>query len=378
MEDKRFIELPSAVRSDVPRLADWFCEQEDYLTDEIVGIYTSEINDMKSVVFDALDLFTKATDHLIDNGNLGYLGIPKYFQRCIEHSWRNQERHPFLLGRIDFSGGINNMTTKIIEFNADTCTMIPETMYWQPYHLGLANKMMSFNRLKKSLSKKFTQLRHNYSQENPVVLGTSLGFAEDSENIKAILSDAISEDQYFKYYLDLEQVVFTEDGVFVEEEDGYIPVDILLKLFPWEWAYDSEPELAKILSDLILEDKITVLNPPYTAIWQNKKFLNYITEHFPNEVIAKSYDSAPDGIDHVVKSSHGRLGEEVMMANEAHQRNFDIATYQEYLNLPKDDEGCSYQLSMYVTDEPCALNIRCQEGLIINDDCEFYAHYIIS
>lgn len=364
----------------VPPLLEWFGDQEDYFVDEIVGFTQDEIQALKDVSVEALDIFIKATEHIIQYDRLDQIGIPKVLHKVIKHTWAQRSgKHPFLYGRFDISGGVGELPSKVIEFNADTCTMVPETILWQPLQLHHAAKMRSFNLLQRHLTDSFAKIRQTYD-DRPVLLGTSLGYEEDQANIKAILDQCVDDDTYFKYYRDLETVTFSDEGVFIEEDDGYIQVDILLKLFPWDWAADDEPGLAELLSDLILEGKVTVLSPPYTAIWQNKRFLNYITTYFPNNVIAKSYESRPPGVDkYVAKSSHGRLGEEVSIVDGVPPKKFkhDVSTYQEFLNLPQDQEGNYYQLSVFVTDTPCALNIRCSEGQIINDDCEFYCHYVV-
>lgn len=379
LEDKRFTSVDNDLL-DYPSILKWFLKQEDYLSDELVGISAGEIYHMRELCEQAFALFEEATDHMIRHDKMSYLGIPTYFQELIRFSWHNREQHPLLVGRFDVSGGIDGIPSKIIEFNADTCTMLPETLYWQPIQLAASDKMGSYNILDDRLIQRMDHLRHEY-YDKPVVLGTSLGHPEDRANIEAILTSSIDADKYFSYYLDLEEVVFNEDGCYIEEQDGYIKVDILIKLFPWDWAYNEEPELARLLSQLIMENKLKVLNPAYTTIWQNKVFLNYITENFPNEIIAKSYNTRPSGNFNslVVKSSHGRLGGEVsIIKNGEYPRvKFDIRSYQEYLSLPKDDEGYSYQLGMYYVDMAAAVNIRCSESNVINDDCEFISHFTL-
>lgn len=381
LEDNRFLDLPPVDFGLIPESFHWFCEQEDYLVDELIGFTQDEVKAIADVATRAQAIFERATDLILERNDLHKLEIPSFFHPAIYHSWKQrQDKQPFLYGRFDMSGGINNMPIKVIEYNADTCTMIPETLIWQPIHLAHAGKMMSYNKLERQLQSRLKALCSQYA-DTPVLLGTSLGHPEDKCNIKTILTSATSDTDYFRYYRNLEDVIFAEDGVYIEEEDGYIKVDILLKLFPWDWAYNEEPELAKTLQSLIIQDKVTILNPPYTTIWQNKMFLNYITQYFDNDIIAKSYEYIPrySTSKIVAKSSHGRLGEEVSIIkqnNSNPKQHFTSKTYQEYLDLPRDDEGNFYQLGMFFTDQPAALNIRCSENPIINDDCEFYCHYL--
>ncbi len=380
MEDNRFIEIRHIDRQSVPNYISWHHDQEDYLCDELVGFYQPEVDQIADISQKAFSLFELATDHMIRNDKLREIGIPKSMQKIIEYTWtRRIQKHRFMYGRFDLIGGLDGEPAKVIEFNADTCTMVPETLFWQQMQIDATpQKFKSFNRLRFDLDDQFMQLRKQFGNEAPVLLGASLGHDDDKSNMEVIV-DMVSESKnYATIALNLEDVHFSDEGVFIEDGDEYVQVDILLKLFPWDWLYNEEPGLLELLSSLILKDKVTVLNPPYTAIWQNKRFLNYITQNFPNNCIAKSYDSPMRLQRYVAKSSHGRLGEEVTIMNERNQRtNHEVKTYQEMLDLPRDEEGNYYQIGMFYTHRPSALNVRCGEGPIINDDCEFYSHFII-
>lgn len=376
MEDSRFIEIRPFARELVDPHLDWHCDQEEYLCDELVGLFPNEVDTLIAVTEEVHQIFQIATDHIISKGKLEEIGIPERMHRIIAHTWaQKEEKHRFLYGRYDIIGGLNGSPAKIIEFNADTCTMVPETFYWQDLQLRESGrKLTSFNKLRFDIATQFMKLRQLWD-EPPVIVGSSLGHPDDDSNVRSVIDELSDTMQYSTTVLNLEEIMFSEEGVFLEDNDGYIPVDILLKLFPWDYIYKEEKELLALLSDHILSDKLVVLNPPYVSIWQNKRFLNYITKYFPNEVIARSYDSPDMLTDYVAKSAHGRLGEEVTLAGNKPKHK--VKTYQERLPMPRDEEGNYYQIGMFYTHRPSAINVRCQEGPIVNDDCEFYSHFII-
>ena len=383
LEDKRFIDLPPVDYQRVPPLLKWFADQEDYLTDELVGITHEELKSVQKVANEAMNLFIQATDQMIRRKELQLLKIPEFLWPVIEYTWAKRHAgHPSLLGRWDIIGGVgDNRPPKVIEYNVDTCTMIPETLYWQPLHLEHEGSgLQDFNHLRYDLFTRLNSLGAYHKEDRPVILGTSLGHPEDQLNIKAILDVIGQSEDFFTYSEDLEKVYFAEEGAFIEVDGGHVQVDIMIKLFPWDWAYKEEPGLAELLSNLIMSDRLIVLSPPYTTIWQNKMFLNYITSYFPNNVIARSYDKMPPyGGDFVLKSAFGRLGEEVTIVKSGtnSKPHHKVKTVQEYMPLPKDSDGYSYQIGMFYTDKPSALNIRGQKGMIINDDCEFYGHFLM-
>jgi glutathionylspermidine synthase len=131
LEDSRFKEISSLKKKQVPHQLHWFLE-EDYFSDELLGLYTAEIENFKKVASEAFDIFQQATTKLLADRQLHTLGIPKFFEECIYYSWERKQHHPFFTGRFDINGGIDKTKASVIEFNADTFSTLPETIYWQP------------------------------------------------------------------------------------------------------------------------------------------------------------------------------------------------------------------------------------------------------
>jgi len=384
LEDSRFKEIKRLKKKHVPHRLHWYLE-EDYFSEELLGIYRSEVEQLRRISDEAFYLFQRATDKIIAEQKLGELGIPLSFQKCIEHSWKNKNKHPFLYGRFDINGGLKSDYGRIIEFNADTCSTLPETLLWQPLQLEqLKGNPQSFNTLKFDIKDVLSNLKSYLGKDKPVFLGTSFGYIEDKENVNCII-DIAYEAGYKPFYSDLEYVIFSDEGVFHQIGDEYEDVDVLFKMIPWDWMFNDEPELAHTLSDLILNDKVVVLNPPYTAIWQNKKFLAYITQNFPNNILAETYLSKePSLYNYVQKPVYGRLGENISieaMGNSEAKSKGDFGhqdmVFQKFYPMNKDEENYFYQLGMFYTTRASAINLRAQNSKIITDDCEFMSHFII-
>ena len=384
LEDSRFKEIKRLKKKHVPHRLHWYLE-EDYFSEELLGIYRSEVEQLRRISDEAFYLFLRATDKIIKEGKLSELGIPLSFQKCIEYTWTNKTKHPFLYGRFDINGGLKSDYGRIIEFNADTCSTIPETLLWQPLQLEkLKGTPQSFNTLKYDITTTLSGLKHLLGKENPTFLGTSFGYIEDKENVNCII-DIAYEAGFKPLYSDLEKVIFSDEGVFHQIGEEYEDVDVLFKMIPWDWMFNDEPELARTLSDLIINEKVVVLNPTYTAIWQNKKFLAYITRNFPNNIVAETYlDKEPSLYNYVKKPVYGRLGENISieaMGNSEAQSKGDFGNqdmvYQKYYPLNIDSENYRYQIGMFYTNRASAINLRAQESQIITDDCEFMSHFII-
>ncbi len=383
MEDNRFLKVDKIKKSQLPAEVLWYAGK-DYLIEDMIGVYAAELNHIKQVSSDAFELIQKATDKIIADKQLSYLGIPEFFQNTIIHSWENKENNPFLFGRFDFTGGIDWLPSKIIEFNADTCTMLPETITWQATQLKQLNVVREqHNNLRQELVDTLKKIKGKIEFDEAFFLASSFGYQEDVINCNTVISSAI-EAGFNGFYTDIKNVEFAEDeGIFYELRPGeFQPVDVWFKIIPWDWMFNEEPGLAKILSKIIEQKNCVVLNPPYTTIWQNKKFFAYIQEHFPNSVFAETFLSPASMSSYVEKPIYGRIGENIKIVGEKNvSSKGDFGSqekiYQKYYPLVTDKNGEYYQGGMFYAQSPSALNFRVQENPIIGEDSEFISHFIL-
>lgn len=381
MEDNRFLDVKKRKKKHLPHILHWYLD-EDYFSEEILGVYSAEVSTFKTLAQRAFDTLSQATDKIIEEGKLSAMGIPVSFHKCLIYSWKNRQKHPFLYGRFDINGGMDSLKPKIIEFNADTCSTVPETIYWQKLQIEtLRNPKEQFNNLQKDIIESLSKLKRRMGFDKPSILASSFGYPDDVNNCTAILSCA-NEAGYNTFYTDLENVIFSEDGIFYEVGDEYERVDVWFKIVPWDWIFNDEPELARTLTKLILEEKVVVLNPAFTTLWQNKKFLAYITKYFPNSPFAETYVNKDMLQDYVEKPIYGRIGENIKInASLRAESKGDFGSqekiYQKYYPLVKDKENYFYQTGVFYTNKASAINFRAQETPIINEDCEFMSHYLI-
>lgn len=382
MEDSRFKEVRKLKKKDLPPVLQWLAGQ-DYLVHEMLGIYSFEMETFKKSSKEAFQIFEKATDKIIQTRQLDYLGIPDFFHSAIRNSWENRADHPFLMGRFDLNGGTDHLETRIIEFNADTFSSVPETLVWQKLQ-NQETYTSYFSCMEEELVKKLKDLKNRFDFDEVHMIASSLGHPEDVANCNALLLQGYQAGLQC-LYKNLEEIIFSEeDGIFYDLGNGdYQPVDIWFKMIPWDWMFTFEPELAQTLS-VILEKKLAViLNPPYTSVWQNKKFLSYITEHFPNSCIAETFNEQNGMSLYVKKPVYGRVGENIYLQSEEkkYQTHGDYSTqpvvYQKYYPLAVDEEKYSYQFGMFYSDKPLAFNARIQNSKIITDDCDFISHYLL-
>lgn len=381
MEDSRFQEIKKFKKKDVPHHLHWFLA-EDYFSEELFGFYNAEIEQFKTIAKETYSIFERATDKIIRDKQLGHLDIPSFFHKTIEDTWMDRTNHPLLYGRFDINGGLDSKQAKVIEFNADTCSTLPETVHWQPLQVRELKGMKDqFNNLSKDIGEVLSRIKSSVKYDEPFMLASSFGHKEDVLNCNVIL-DTAAKQGYKCYYTDLQNVTFSDEGIFYEIGGEFQPVDVWFKMIPWDWMFNEEPELAKTLVEIIDKKLAIVLNPTYTTIWQNKKFLAYITRNFPNNYTAETYLEQSAVFEYVEKPMYGRLGENVKMNVDGVLKSkgdydFQQKIYQKYYPLASDKENYYYQTGLFFTYKPSALNLRTQNSKIITDDCEFMSHFII-
>ena len=365
-------------------------EDMEYLTGELLQVDKSEIEAYKRACRELYELYEKAAQYIIDTKRWNDAGIPDNAVELIQYTWENRHQHMHLYGRFDLSGVINGKPAKLIEFNADTATVIPETAIIQTELLrnsGLRN-VSQFNGLKAGLSKQFERLSLQNPDRPTAILFSTLGHEEDALNTD-IIADTAKDIGYEIFYMPMEKVFFSpEEGIFMPvRKDEYLPIDFWFKLVPWEFIAWEEPKLMDILTQVVLKDLCVILNPAYTMLFQSKAMLKILWELFPNHPLLLEANFTPKAFDrraYVEKVIYGREGENVKVFNPAGiclescdgEYSHFPTIYQAYEELPKDGDDEYYQAGIYFTDRPCALSYRRRDGLIIDADSEFIGHYV--
>lgn len=156
------------------------------------------------------------------------------------------------------------------------------------------------------------------------------------------------------------------------------------KLIPWEAIAIEEGDLALLLDEMIAEQKAIILNPAYTLIFQSKAFMKILWDLFPNHPLLLETAFEPlSGQKQVEKRAFGREGANTIIYDE----NKDVLAkvdgeythytpiYQAYAELPKDDQGNSYQAGVFFAYEGCGLGFR-RGGLIMENFSKFVGHRI--
>lgn len=395
MVDSRLVKVDELPRDILEELGfEWFVdgENEGYLIDQFIRVNKDELKAFHDASSNVYRLAMKAAQYVSDNDLWDDVGIEGEDMIALTKWSLRHEQHLHLHGRFDFSGGMGSTPIKLLEFNADTCSLMPETAYIQEAHWQREEARLSgqpHNPLVEDLTNKFLKILQKYPRKEATLLVTTLGHDEDWLNAEVIQSAAREAGFTEVVCANLEQITFSADeGIFLEDEDGdFHKFEFLYKFIPWDFIVFEEPELLTLLSSIIQNDLGVVMNPAWTMLLQSKGLLKFMYDLDPsNKYLLKTTFESRDfkNRKYVRKPVFGRMGENISFFDggfkakyktEGDYGDFD-PVYQELAPFDLDLEGHRYQPSIYYTDIPSALCFRRQDDLIIDDDAEFVGHVI--
>ncbi len=364
-----------------------------YITNEMVVVSEDEAEKYFDAANELYEMSIAAAQNVIDNERYAELGIPENLIELIEYSWEN-DANWHIYGRFDLSGGIDGKPIKLIEFNADTATCIPETaiVQWASLKANYLDESQQFNTLYETLVEKFRELhRQNPSFEKTLLISTMKDFPEDDTNMQ-VLGEAAKEAGFEVAFDYIENVEFSAtEGIFKQNPDNgsFTRYDFWFKLIPWEYIGWDEPELAQILTEISKNQKAVILNPAYTLLFQSKAILKVLWELYPNHPLLLETSSKPIlGKTYVEKVLFGREGANVRIVSPSGTTEtstegdyFEQNTvFQEYTEFVKDNVGNSqmafrYQAGVFFVGEACGLGYR-RGGKILDNKAQFCGHLI--
>lgn len=362
-----------------------------YVASEIVEISSDEADAYYEAANELYEMFAEAGEYVIENELFHELGIPFNLVDAIKMSWDN-DIHWHLYGRFDLAGGIDGKPIKLIEFNADTPTALFETsiLQWAMLKLNGMEDSHQFNNVYDAIKDNFKRLImmeddiENFEEhyEGWKILFSSVKNNEEEESTVKLLQTIAKEAGFVTEFAYMEDVEFSgEEGVFYKNEN----YEYWFKLFPWEDIAIDEGELAMLLTQIIENQKAIILNPAYTLLFQSKAFMKILWDLYPNHPLLLETDFEPlQGIAQVEKKIFGREGANTIIVDEnekiIEERDGEYgefpSVFQEYVELPTDSKGESYQAGVFFAYEGCGLGFR-RGGLILDNYSKFVGHRVV-
>lgn len=367
-------------------------DNKDYWSNDFVRVTSSELRAFKTASDNLQTLAFKAVRHVAKQNLWSQLSVPDYCIPLLEYSIA-KEMDMHLIGRFDFSGGIDGVPIKMLEYNADTCSLIPESAILQTVHARQESRSLNnaepFNDLAGSMARRFQEILALNKDKTANLLLSTLGHMEDRLNCDLIALGAKKAGFQDTQSIALEGIIFSpEEGIFVTEgRDEYRRYDFFYKFIPWEFIAFEEPDLWELLDPIVQKGLATVLNPAFAMLLQNKALMQVMYELEPNNpYLLKTTAFASDFPrgNYVRKPQYGRMGENIAYFENSSEAVYETEgdygdyepVFQALADFNIDSEEHRYQPSTFYTGEASGLCFRRQDDLIIDDDAEYVASII--
>jgi glutathionylspermidine synthase len=370
----------------------WYTSPQDksYVADELVVVSEAQGDAYYRAANELYDMYVQAGQHVIDQKLYGLLDIPPNLIEMIETSWED-ESHFHLLGRFDLAGGLDGLPIKLIEFNADTPSLIFETalIQWVILKHNKMDETNQYNHLYETIKDNFGRLKalHPvFGKQDDRIPHALFSCLEDAgvedENTTRLLEEIAYEAGFITGFEYVEKVYFgAQEGILNNAGEVF---DYWLKLIPYEHICVYEPELAQLLTEIIRGKRCVLLNPPYTLLFQSKTIMKVLWDLFPGHPLLLETDTKPlAGKKCVEKRTFSREGANIRVldagGNVIDARDGEYGTYgkiyQAWTDLSADAEGRLYQAGVFFSYEACGLGFRREKGIIHNHS-QFAGHFV--
>jgi glutathionylspermidine synthase len=407
------------------------------------GVDLDEIKTIETATRRLFEMFIQAGDHIIANNLFAKLGIPAWAIPAIVELWKDPDDTdnparprwytPMLYGRFDLAPVLDPydklVGVKLLEFNADTPTGLVESAVTQ-WNYALAAGLIGensgqWNTLFESLVagwvfeiRKFRNITGRRVDTVHFAYSCKEETGEDALNVGLMMEAArkASErllhdgEEGFKVASLYMCQIFRAGSANEHDHpvgDQYFsdpdhePIEVLFKLYPWEWIFQTEFGPSAVENMLMLDGTVW-LEPIWKALWSNKGILAVLWDLFKDTddagLLLEAYfegEEPPGFRDNCArKPLHGREGGSLQLIVNGNVIETGPASYdadsgpegtfvqQALMPLPDfpgetPDETWHPVLGVWmVEDEPVCLALRESAGLITNNQSFFAPHFV--
>ncbi|MDX5422666.1 MAG: glutathionylspermidine synthase family protein [Hymenobacteraceae bacterium] len=348
----------------------------NYVPGEAVVLSETEADELLDAADTLYNMMVQAVPEGLPDDFLKILGIPENLWSMVRQSW-SDDRHWHLYGRFDLAQTPEG--PKLLEFNADTATSIPETAVVQWASLAAAGKndAKQYSGLYEALVEQLKTWRMLNDDLPPALLLTYIGASAEDETNCAVIAQAATEAGFEAHLCPIEDVSIStegaEKGVWAQVgAEQWRQFPFLFKLLPWEQIAWEEPELLESLEFLSRTRTVVIANPAYTLLFQSKGMLAWLWKAYPYHPLLLETDLAPLSGKYIRKPYFGREGQSVEVVDRVRvtkvEGEYDKQqqVYQRWCELPEDSKGKQYQAGVFWAGEGCAIGFRREKGIITN------------
>ena len=344
-----------------------------YWDESVAYEFTSEeVDEIEAATEELHALCLEAVDAVSGNGEtMARMGIPQEYHGYIRRSWERQD--PSLYGRFDLAyDGTGH--PKMLEYNADTPTMIIETALMQWFWLQDRRPSADqFNSLHEKLLSRFGEIGSLMPAGERFYL-TGYGENEEERQTCVYLQDLATQAGLDARFIDLAEVGWTGDR-FVDLAG--LDMRFWFKLYPWEWMFSDE------FGKHTMADRAGIVEPVWKCILSNKGILPVLHEMFPNHpnILPAGWAPASMAGDYVAKPMLSReganidiiSGNRVVASTDGSYRGNKI--YQQRAGLFNQDGHFAVIGSWIVGESAAGMIIRDHDREIVQDRSRVVPHW---
>jgi glutathionylspermidine synthase len=376
-------------RLDVTPRPNWRedCEAVGFTYHSMDGVYWDEahcyrfsaaqIDELEAATAALHELTLTAIEQIVTTDRFEQLAIPAAFADYVRASWRARE--PALAGRFDLAyDGVN--PPKLLEYNADTPTALLEAsvVQWrwlQQAVLPAVPEADQFNSLHEKLIANWRAIDITSSANTPVHFACVKDSDEDRGNIE-YQRDVATQAGLATRFVYVEDIGWADEARNFVDDEGTI-IDVLCKLYPWEWLMHDE------FGPHLLETRLKVIEPPWKILLSTKGLLPILWELNPNHpnLLPAAFDRFRISGDYVQKPLYSREGANVTVyrgaevLREGGSYGAEGWVYQAYTPLPRFGDSYAVVGSWVVGNEPAGIGIREDVTPITRNSSHFVPHY---
>lgn len=368
----------------VPR-ADWRedCEAVGFSFHSMDGIYWDEtacyrlngeqVDELEAATEELHGMCIQAVEHIIKEKRFDELRLAPSFAEYAAKSWAKAE--PSLFGRFDFAYD-GKGPPKLLEYNADTPTGLLEAavVQWR-WMQAVQPDADQFNSLHEKLIERWPAMRADWPVDALLSFSSVRENEEDFGNIE-YLRDTAAQAGFQTQWLAVEDIGWADpERRFVDLANR--PIDVLVKLYPWEWVF------ADAFGARLSGSELRVVEPPWKALLSNKGLLVVLWELFPDHPNLLPAYFSPGRIrgDYVEKPIYSREGANVTIRQggrvlrEPGSYGAEGFVYQAYTPIPRFGDSYMTVGSWVVGDRAAGIGIREDASEITCNTSRFLPHY---
>jgi glutathionylspermidine synthase len=231
----------------------------------------AEIDELEDATRECQLRCLDAVDKVVGDSELmAKIGIPSAYHSAISKSWKQCD--PSLYGRFDFAY-TGDSQPKMLEYNADTPTMVIESALMQWFWLqDVKPGKDQFNSLHEKLIDQFKEIRQRVPFGHKFVFA---GYSESLEEYQTLVyfQDLATQAGLTTDFIDLGDIGWNGEN-FTDIQEN--PIKYWFKLYPWEWMMGDEFGLHTI------KGSSGIVEPIWKSILSNKGILPILHEMFPD------------------------------------------------------------------------------------------------